>query len=130
MARNSRKNSTPRKRTKRAEYRTFYMGAKQFRVSRKILAVIKRLQSSSDLCIPRMCFSRVVREILQDLSNNREDYRIQSSALKALHEAAESYIVGIYSQCNLLAGHAKRVTVMPADFRLCLIFRESATLFS
>ena len=49
--------------------------------------------------------------------------RFQSTAIAALQEAAENFIVGLYEDVNLLAVHAKRVTVMPKDIRLSLKIR-------
>ena len=37
----------------------------------------------------------------------------QSTALVALQEAAENFLVGLFEDVNLLAVHARRVTVMP-----------------
>ena len=44
----------------------------------------------------------------------------QSTAIAALQEAEENFIVGLFEDVNLLAVHAKRVTVMPRDIRLAL----------
>ena len=49
--------------------------------------------------------------------------RFQSTAIVALQEAAENFIVGLFEDVNLLAVHAKRVTVMPRDIRLALRIR-------
>ena len=49
--------------------------------------------------------------------------RFQSIALAALQEAAENFLVGLFEDVNLLAVHAKRVTVMPHDIRLALRIR-------
>ena len=46
--------------------------------------------------------------------------RFQSITIAALQEAAENFIVGLFEDVNLLAVHAKRVTVMPRDIRLAL----------
>jgi histone H3 len=48
---------------------------------------------------------------------------MQSAALDAMQEAAESYIVGVLSDANLLAIHAKRVTVFTRDISLALRLR-------
>lgn len=50
----------------------------------------------------------------------KPDLRIQANALLALQESVEAYLVGRMSDSNLLAIHAKRVTIMPRDLRLCL----------
>ena len=47
----------------------------------------------------------------------------QSTALAALQEATENFLVGLFEDVNLLAVHAKRVTVMPCDIRLALRIR-------
>ena len=40
------------------------------------------------------------------------------SAVEALHQAAEDYLVTIMEDANLLAIHARRVTVQPRDIQL------------
>ena len=47
----------------------------------------------------------------------------QSTALAALQEATENFLLGLFEDVNLLAVHAKRVTVMPCDIRLALRIR-------
>ena len=49
--------------------------------------------------------------------------RFQSTAIAALQEAAENFIVGLFEYINLLAVHAKRVMVMSRDIRLALRIR-------
>ena len=49
--------------------------------------------------------------------------RFQSTAIAALREAAENFIVRLFEDVNLLVVHAKRVTVMPRDIRLALRIR-------
>ena len=39
-------------------------------------------------------------------------------AMVALHEASESYLVGMMEDANLLAIHAKRYTIQPRDIQL------------
>ena len=48
----------------------------------------------------------------------KKDMRMQSSALMALQESTEAYLVGIFEDTNLCAIHAKRVTIMPKDLWL------------
>ncbi|GFP84932.1 histone h3.3 [Phtheirospermum japonicum] len=43
---------------------------------------------------------------------------VQSSAVSALQEAAEAYLVGLIEDTNLCAIHAKRVMIMPNDIQL------------
>ena len=79
------------------------------------LREIRRYQKSTDLLIPKLPFQRLVREIMQNIQN---DVRFQNSALMALQEASEAYLVGMLDSANKCATHAKRVTVMPKDLRV------------
>ena len=45
----------------------------------------------------------------------------QKSRVKS---AAEAYMTGLFEQSNLMALHAKRVTVMPRDVNLVLRIHE------
>ena len=47
----------------------------------------------------------------------------QSTAIATLQEAAENYIVGLFEDVNLLAIHARHITIMPRDIRLALHIR-------
>ena len=67
-----------------------------------------------------MPFHRLLREIAQDF---KTDLRFQGSAVLALQEAAEAYLIGIFEDTNLCAIHAKRVTIMPKDIELALRIR-------
>ena len=71
---------------------------------------IRRYQKSTELLICKLPFQGVVREIAQDF---KTDLRFQRSAVMALQEASESYLVGLFEDTNLCAIHAKRVTNMP-----------------
>lgn len=44
--------------------------------------------------------------------------RWQTTAIQALQEAAEAYLVHLFEDSNLLAIHAKRVTIMQKDIQL------------
>ena len=51
-------------------------------------------------------------------SDFKADLRFQSSAILALQEASEAYIVALFEDTNLCAVHAKRVTIMTKDLQL------------
>ena len=76
---------------------------------------IRKQQNRTDLLIRKLPFSRLVREIAGDLKN---DLRFQGTALLALQEAAEAYLIRLFENANLAAIHARRVTVMPKDIQL------------
>ena len=67
------------------------------------------------LLIRRLPFARLVREVAQDYTVVP---RFQQKAIKALQYAAESHLVKFYEDANLLAKHAKRITVYPKDLKL------------
>ena len=87
----------------------------RFRPGTVALRDICRFQKSTELLIRKLPFQRLVREIAMDFQN---DLRFQSSAILALQEAAEAYMVGLFEDTNLCAIHAKRVTIMPKDMQL------------
>ena len=87
----------------------------RFRPGTVALREIRRFQKSTDLLIRRLPFQRLVREIAQEF---KSDLRFQTSAVQAIQEAAEAYLVGLFEDTNLCAIHAKRVTIMPKDMQL------------
>ena len=91
---------------------------------------ICRYQQSMESLIRRTPFNKLIKEISQEYRICPEgpgtpsvQIRFQSMALAALQEAAENILVGLFQDVNLLAVHAKRVTVMPHDIRLALRIR-------
>ena len=79
------------------------------------LREIRKYQKSTELLIRKLPFQRLVREVAQEY---KSDLRFQSSAVVALQEASESYLVSLFEDTNLCAIHAKRVTIMPKDMQL------------
>jgi histone H3/H4 len=109
----------------------------RFRPGTVALREIRRYQKSTELLIRKLPFQRLVREIAQDFKVSRfpslfptleqdsdrltitqTDLRFQSSAVMALQEAAEAYLVSLFEDTNLAAIHAKRVTIQPKDLAL------------
>ena len=89
--------------------------AHRFRPGTVALREIRRFQKSTELLIRKLPFQRLVREIASDF---KSDLRFQSSAVLALQEASEAYMVGLFEDTNLCAIHARRVTIMPKDMQL------------
>lgn len=87
----------------------------RYRPGTVALREIRRYQKSTELLIRKLPFQRLVREIAQDF---KTDLRFQGSAVMALQEASEAYLVGLFEDTNLCAIHAKRVTIMPKDIQL------------
>lgn len=88
----------------------------RYRPGTVALREIRRYQKSTELLIRKLPFQRLVREITQD--NFNFDKRFQGSAILALQEAAESYLVQLFEDTNHMAIHAKRVTIMQRDIQL------------
>ncbi|XP_057409089.1 uncharacterized protein LOC103017730 [Balaenoptera acutorostrata] len=95
----------------------------RYRPGTVALREIRRYQKSTELLIRKLPFQRLVREIAQDF---KTDLRFQSSAVMALQEASEAYLVGLFEDTNLCAIHAKRVTIMPKDIQLARRIRGEA----
>ncbi|KAK8870035.1 histone H3 [Kwoniella newhampshirensis] len=87
----------------------------RYRPGTVALREIRRYQKSTELLIRKLPFQRLVREIAQDF---KTDLRFQSSAVLALQEASEAYLVSLFEDTNLAAIHAKRVTIQPKDLQL------------
>ena len=96
---------------------------KRYRPGTVALREIRKYQKSTDLLIRKLAFQRLVREVA---AGWRVDLKFQSSALLALQEAAEAFLVGLFEDTNLCALHAKRATIMPKDMQLARRIRGEA----
>ncbi|KAI9334922.1 histone-fold-containing protein [Obelidium mucronatum] len=94
----------------------------RYRPGTVALREIRKYQKSTDLLLRKLPFARVVREIVQEYTKDRFDQetglRLQSTAIMALQEAAESFLIHLFEDANLCAIHAKRVTIMQKDIQL------------
>jgi len=93
----------------------------RFRPGTVALREIRKYQKSTDLLLRKLPFARLVREIALDFSFLEDGgigLRWQSSALLALQEATEAFMVHLFEDANLCAIHAKRVTIMQRDIQL------------
>lgn len=88
---------------------------RRYRPGEKARREIRQYQKSTERLIRGMPFQRLVREIAQDY---RSYLRFQRSAIHALQESSEAYLVGLFEDTNLIAAHAKRVTIFPKDMQL------------
>ena len=89
---------------------------RRYRPGTVALREIRRYQKSTELLIRKLPFSRLVREIAQEVG--KTDMRFQGSTIICLQEAAEAYMVSLLEDANLCTIHAKRVTIMPKDVQL------------
>jgi len=97
---------------------------RRYRPGTVALREIRRYQKSTDLLLRKLPFARVVREIALDMITDAggeysdAGLRWQSSAILALQEASEAFLVHLFEDANLCAIHAKRVTIMTRDIHL------------
>jgi histone H3 len=84
------------------------------------LREIRRYQRTADLLLRKLPFQRLVKEIAQDMIGRHvsDALRFQGTAILALQEASEAYLVQLFEDTNLCAIHANRVTIQPKDMRL------------
>ena len=83
------------------------------------LREIRHYQRSTENLIKRTPFQKLIREISQEYQicpdgpgTPSVQVHFQSTAIAALQEAAENFIVELFEDVKLLAVHAKHVTVM------------------
>lgn len=87
----------------------------RFRPGTVALREIRKFQKSTELLIRKLPFQRLVKEVAQ---NYKPDLRFQTNAVAAIQEAAEHYLVNLFTDANTLAIFAKRVTIYKRDFDL------------
>jgi len=97
--------------------------ARKFRPGHQALREIRKYQKSTDLLIPKLPFSRLIREVASNVASHVQDLRFQSTAIMALQEAAEAYLTTLFEDTVLCAIHARRVTIMPKDMHLTMRIR-------
>ena len=90
---------------------------RRFRPGTRALLQIRKYQKSTELLIRKLPFQRLVREVVQEMFKTKS-YRFQSTAILALQEASEDFLVHMFSQCNDICIHGKRVTVQQKDIQL------------
>ena len=88
------------------------------------LKEIRKMQESTDLLISKSRMAKVIREVTQSVTPPETDFRFTSTAIAALHVAAEAHAVRTFEMSNLAAIHAKRVTIMPKDMQFVRKIRE------
>jgi histone H3 len=94
--------------------------AHRWRPGTVALREIRRYQKSTELLIQKAPFQRLVRELA---TLQKEGLRFQSSAVQAIQEATESYVISLLADTNLCAIHTRRVTIQPKDVQLALRLR-------
>ena len=76
---------------------------------------IRRYQKGTEMLLRKLPFQRLVRELAQV---EKEGIRFQASAVLAMQEATESYMINLFADTCMCAIHGGRVTIMPRDIQL------------
>jgi histone H3 len=94
---------------------------KRFRPGVVALREIRKYQKNGDLLIQRAPFIRLVKEIANDI---KPDLRFQSTALFALQESCEAYLVSLFEDTQLCSFHRGGVTINAKDMQLARRLRQ------
>jgi histone H3 len=82
----------------------------------------RQFQKSTNLLIRKAHFQRLVRKLAQKIG--KSNLQMQRTAVFALQEAAEYFMIDVFSDTNLCAMHGKHVTIKAKDMVLaCCIQR-------
>ena len=88
---------------------------------------IRRMQNQTNLFMPKLSFQRLVRQLTNEITPPGR-LKFQKSAMLALQEASEIYLSELFEDANLLAIHAKRVTVMQKDMALAFRIKHGVSI--
>ena len=94
------------------------------------LREIRWYQRLTENLIKKTPFQKLIREISQEYricpdgpGTPSVQAHFQYTAIEALQEAVESFIVGLFEDVKLLPIHVRCVTIMPRDMQLALRIR-------
>lgn len=82
----------------------------------KALVEIRKQQQTTDLCIPKAPFKRLIKELMAQNCSSVEF--ISAEAVEALQAVSEAMITGFFADVNMVAIHANRETIMDKDVAL------------
>ena len=88
----------------------------------RALLEIRKQQQSTDLCVPKAAFRRLVKEIMRDTGSPAQSITVD--AVDALHAVSEAMITGLLYDANMVAIHSGRQTIMPKDIELIKALRS------
>jgi histone H3 len=86
------------------------------------LREIRKFKKNTDFLIRKAPFQYLVCEIA--LKFGKSNLQMQDTAVLALQEAAEYFMVHVFSDTNLCVMHGKRVTIMKKDIVLACCIHE------
>ena len=89
--------------------------AHKFHLGTVTLCQIRKYQRSTEVLCRKLCVARLIREVAQDF---KVDLHFQATALLAIQEAMEAWLVCLMEDMNLCVIHIKRITIQPRDLSL------------
>lgn len=84
----------------------------------KALREIRDAQKSTKLLLRKLPFSRLVREVAQDMHGLNDHLRFAEEAIPTLQEASEDYLVRMFQTAGLFAVSSKKKMLMHHHMRL------------
>lgn len=92
-------------------------GQRQVRAYRRGVLPMRQIdayEAGTALLIHPMVFMRIVRRLTRHLFP-LEEYKFQTAAVLAVHEAAERYLVELFQQSAFMMRHSHRSILLPKD---------------
>lgn len=105
----------------RAEHLPRVGKKRRYRPGERALRLIRMEQGKTDLILAKAPFQRLVRQVATEFYS---EVRFQQSAMAALQEAAEAYLIGVFEDAQLCAVHGHRLTLQPKDVKLARRLRN------
>lgn len=87
---------------------------------------VKKAQQSTDLLIPRASFERQARSAAARRLPDDESPRFSKEAIEVLQEAAEAYIIELFTDADICRMHRNRETLKDKDLSLARYLRRDA----
>ena len=87
----------------------------RFRPGTVALREIRQYQKTPGNLISKLGLRKFLKTVMMSLGESK---RFQESAIAALQEATEAYLVSLFEHSNLCTIHARRVTIMVKDMQL------------
>lgn len=94
----------------------------RFRPGTVALREIRTEQRSTKIAIPKRCFQRVVREIVQEQKS--DGVRFRKDAMEALQIASEDYLAKLFKDAQMIGLHSGRLSLYAKDLILTRYLRH------
>ena len=100
------------------------MTRRRYKPEMRAVLEIRNYQRSTDLLIKKGPFQRLVKEVATTVCGRK--FRFESTAILALQEAAESFLVGLFRDADACRKITKRKTLFAKDWALAMRLRGTS----